>query len=54
MRNEFQEADLLISTYTATFTAKSFKTAMVIITKFNLKIRQFDIIQTFLNALRKG
>jgi hypothetical protein len=39
-------------TYTATLAARSFKIFIAIIAYFDLKIKQFDIINAFANAKR--
>ena len=41
-----------MSTYIATLIARSFKIFIAIIAYFDLKIKQFDVINAFINAKR--
>ena len=47
-----QEENFILLTYIATLVACSFKIFIAIIAYFNLKIKQFNIINTFINAKR--
>jgi hypothetical protein len=47
-----QEEQLILLTYIATLVARLFRIFIAIAAYFNLKIKQFDIINAFANAKR--
>lgn len=52
VRGDLQLTNLIHSTYAATLAARTFRTAIAIGAKFNLKIYQYNVVGAFLNALR--
>jgi hypothetical protein len=42
------------SSYAATLAAKFFRTLMAYATQYNLKCKQYDIIEAFLNAIKQS
>ena len=54
MRGDLQDTQSLQSTYAATLAARSFQTLIAIAAHFDLKVKQFDMAQAFLNASREG
>ena len=47
-----QKEQLILLTYIATLATRLFRIFIAIIAYFNLKIKQFDVINTFANAKR--
>ncbi len=52
VRGDRQEEESIILTYIAIFTTKSFRVAMALATHFDLEIKQFDVINIFVNIKR--
>jgi len=52
VRGDLQQDDSVLSTYAATLAARSFRIAMAIAAHFDLEIKQFDVINAFINAKR--
>ena len=50
MRGDKQDTNSLTSTYTATLAARFFRLVMAMIAKFDLEVKQFDVVNAFLNA----
>ena len=50
MKGDLQEEESILSTYTTILAACSFKVRVVIVAYFDLEIKQFDIINTFVNT----
>jgi hypothetical protein len=52
VRRDLQEEALLLSTYAAMLAARSFRVASAIAAHFDLEIKQFDIVNAFINTER--
>ena len=52
VRGDLQEDATILSTYATTLAARSFRTAMAITAHFDLEAKQFDVVNTFVNAKR--
>jgi hypothetical protein len=52
VRGDMQQKSDIEKTYAATLAARSFRIAIALAARFNLEIRQFDVKNAFLNALR--
>ena len=52
VRGDLQEKNTLAGTYAATLAARSFRTAMALMARFDLEYKQFDVKNTFFNAKR--
>jgi hypothetical protein len=52
VRGDLQEDETITSTYAATLAARSFRTAMALAAYFDLEIKQFDVVNAFINAER--
>jgi hypothetical protein len=52
IQGNLQEENSILSTYTATLAARSFRIFIAIIAYFDLKIKQFNVINAFANAKR--
>jgi hypothetical protein len=52
IRGDLQEEFTILLTYAATLTARSFRIDYVIAVHFNLEMKQFDIVNAFVNAIR--
>jgi hypothetical protein len=52
VRGDLQEDTLVLSTYTATLAARSFRVTSAIIAYFDLEIKQFDVVNAFINIER--
>jgi hypothetical protein len=50
--NDLQEEFIILSTYVITLVARSFQIACTIVAHFNLEMKQFDIMNTFMNVTR--
>jgi hypothetical protein len=45
---------LILLTYVATLALRSFRISIAIIAYFDLKIKQFDVVNAFINAVRSS
>jgi hypothetical protein len=52
VRGDLQEDHTIISTYAATLAARSFRVAMALAAHFDLEIKQYDVVNAFINARR--
>ena len=52
VRGDLQEKESIISTYAATLAARSFRVAIAITAHFDLEIKQYDVVNAFINAKR--
>jgi hypothetical protein len=52
IRDNLQKEQTISLTYTTTFAAYSFKTVIAVAACFDLKVKQFNIINTFINTKR--
>ena len=52
MRSDLQDEATIFSTYAATLAVRSFKVIIALAVKFNFKVKQFDVVNAFINALR--
>lgn len=52
VRGDLQHEDTIQSTYAATLAARSFRVAIAISAHFGLLMKQFDVINAFVNAVR--
>ena len=51
VRGDKQHVNSLASTYAATLAARSFRIVMALVAYFGWEVRQFDVVNAFLNAL---
>ncbi|TIC91628.1 Retrovirus-related Pol polyprotein from transposon TNT 1-94 [Colletotrichum higginsianum] len=51
VRGDLQPIDPLQSTYASTLAAKAFRIVMALAAQFDLEIRQFDVVNAFLNSI---
>ena len=51
VRGDLQDKATVLSTYAATLASKSFRLAMALAAHFDLEIRQFDVINVFINIV---
>jgi hypothetical protein len=54
VRGDLQEESTILSTYAATLAARSFRIACAIAAHFDLEMKQFDVVNAFVNAVRKS
>jgi len=54
VRGDLQEDDTILSTYAATLAARSFRIAIAIAAHFDLEMKQYDVVNAFINAVRKS
>jgi hypothetical protein len=52
MRGDLQEEQTIMLTYITTLAACSFKVAIAVAARFDLEIKQFNVVNTFVNAKR--
>jgi Reverse transcriptase (RNA-dependent DNA polymerase) len=52
IRGDLQEESSILSTYAATLAARSFRVASAIAAHFDLEMKQFDVVNAFINAER--
>jgi hypothetical protein len=52
MRGDLQEEDSILSTYATTLAARSFRVGAAITAHFDLEMKQFNVINAFVNARR--
>jgi hypothetical protein len=52
VRGDLQDEQTILTTYAATLAAKSFRVAMAIAARFDLEVKQFDVVNAFVNAER--
>jgi hypothetical protein len=52
VRGDLQEEDSIISTYISTLIARTFRIAAALATYFDLEIKQYNVINAFVNAKR--
>ena len=52
IRGDLQDKATVLLTYAATLVLKSFRLAMALAAHFDLEIRQFDVINVFINIVR--
>lgn len=52
MRGDLQEEATILETYTATLTARSFCVRAVITARFDLEMKQYNMINVFINMKR--
>ena len=50
VRGDLQDNQIILSMYTITLALRSFRIAMALAAKFNLKIYQYNVINAFINA----
>ena len=54
VRGDLQEESTILSMYAATLAAHSFRIACTIAAHFDLEMKQFDVVNVFVNAVRKS
>jgi hypothetical protein len=54
VRGDLQEESTILSTYAATLAARSFRIACAIAAHFDLEMKQFDVVNAFVNAVRSS
>jgi hypothetical protein len=54
VRGDLQEESTILSTYAATLAARSFRIACAIAAHFDLEMKQFDVVNAFVNATRSS
>jgi len=54
VRGDLQEESTILSTYATTLVARSFRIACIIAAHFDLEMKQFDIVNAFVNAVRSS
>lgn len=54
VRGDMQEECTILSTYAATLAARSFRIACAIAAHFDLEMKQFDVVNAFVNAVRSS
>jgi hypothetical protein len=54
VRGDMQEESTIMSTYAATLAARSFRIGYAIAAHFDLEIKQFDVMNAFVNAVRNS
>ena len=52
VRGDLQEEQTIISTYAATLASRSFRVAMALAARFDLEVKQFDVVNAFVNVTR--
>ena len=52
VRGDLQDEASIFSTYAATLAARSFRTVMALAAHFDLEVKQFDVVNAFVNAKR--
>ena len=52
VRGDLQPESSILSTYAATLAARTFRTAMALVARFDLEMKQFDVVNAFINAKR--
>jgi hypothetical protein len=53
VRGDLQYEDTVQLTYAATLAAKSFRLCYALVAKYDLEMKQFDVVNAFVNAVRK-
>ena len=51
IRGDLQEESTILSTYATTLVARSFQIACIITAHFDLEMKQFDIVNAFVNVV---
>ena len=54
VRGNLQEDDSILSTYVATLASRTFRIMAALAARFDLEMKQYDIVTAFLNATRSG
>jgi hypothetical protein len=54
VRGDLQEDETILSTYAATLASRSFRMAMAIAARFDLEVKQHDVINAFIYASRQS
>jgi hypothetical protein len=54
VRGDLQEESTILSTYAATLAARSFRIGCAIAAHFDLEMKQFDVVNAFVNAVRSS
>jgi hypothetical protein len=54
VRGDMQEESTIMSTYAATLAARSFRIGCAIAAHFDLEMKQFDVVNAFVNAVRNS
>ena len=52
VRGDLQDEQTIVSTYAATLAARSFRISMALAAHFDLEIKQYDVVNAFINAKR--
>ena len=54
VRGDLQEESSILSTYAATLAARSFRIAIALAAHFDLEMKQYDVVNAFVNTVRSA